>query len=183
MPGCIAVINAGSSSVKFALYVDSDNADILFRGQIVGVGVSPRLTVKDGLALLVGGVPWAGARAAVVLVLGIAQVPALIVTLPAIAWIWSRGSTGTGEAIIYTALLLVCGMATGGIIGMFVGATLIALGWQVSTRCVDQKPDAIILRGARFTRSVMHVPTSMGSYKPRAPTLHRQRCILVLRAR
>ena len=47
MSGCIAVINAGSSSVKFALCADSDNADILFRGQIEGIGVSPRLHVKD----------------------------------------------------------------------------------------------------------------------------------------
>ena len=94
-------------------------------------------------------------------------------TLPAIAWIWSRGSGGTGEAIIYTAILLVSGMAdnvlkplmlghgvdvpmhgilvsalggmaTGGIIGMFVGATLLALAWQVVTGWVDESPDANI---------------------------------------
>ena len=47
MTHCIAVINAGSSSVKFALYAVSDNPDILFRGQIEGIGVSPRLSVKD----------------------------------------------------------------------------------------------------------------------------------------
>ena len=29
------------------------------------------------------------------------------------------------------------GMATGGIIGMFVGATLLALAWQVCTGSVD----------------------------------------------
>src|ERR1700733_1551741 len=75
------------------------------------VGVALIQAILVGLALLVAGVPGAGALAAVVLVLGIAQVPALIVTLPAIAWIWSRGDSGTGEAIIYTALLLVSGMA------------------------------------------------------------------------
>jgi len=103
-----------------------------------------------GLALLVAGVTRAGTLAAIVLVLGIAQVPAVIVTLPSIAWIRSRGDGGTGEMIIYTALLLVSGMAdnvlkplmlgrsvgvpmpvilvgalggmaSGGIIGMFVG--------------------------------------------------------------
>jgi acetate kinase len=47
MSGCIAVINAGSSSVKFAICADLDSADILFRGQIEGIGVSPRLNVKD----------------------------------------------------------------------------------------------------------------------------------------
>ena len=75
------------------------------------VGVALIQAILVGLALLVAGVPWAGALAAVVLVLGIAQVPALIVTLPAVAWIWTRGGTGTGEGIIYTALLLVSGMA------------------------------------------------------------------------
>ena len=120
--------------------------------------------------------PWAGALAAIVLVLGIAQVPAVIVTLPAIAWIWSRGGSGTGETIIYTVLLLVSGMAdnvlkplmlgrgvdvpmpvilvgalggmaTGGIIGMFVGATLLALAWQGVTGWVDESPETNIPPG------------------------------------
>jgi predicted PurR-regulated permease PerM len=141
------------------------------------VGVALIQAILVGLALLIAGVPWAGAFAAIVLVLGIAQVPALIVTLPAIAWIWSRGGGTTGEAVIYTALLLVCGMAdnvlkplmlgrgvdvpmpvilvgalggmaTGGIIGMFVGATLLALGWQISTGWVDENPDANVPPGA-----------------------------------
>ena len=47
MSGCIAVINAGSSSVKFALCEASNKAGALFRGQIEGIGVSPRLKVKD----------------------------------------------------------------------------------------------------------------------------------------
>jgi len=138
------------------------------------VGVALIQAILVGLSLLIAGVPWAGALAAVVLVLGIAQIPAVIVTLPAIAWVWSRGGGGTGEAIIYTALLLVSGMAdnvlkplmlgrgvdvpmpvilvgalggmaTGGIIGMFVGATLLALAWQICTGWVDENPDASIL--------------------------------------
>jgi predicted PurR-regulated permease PerM len=105
-------------------------------------------------------VPWAGVLALVVLVLGIAQVPALIVTLPAIGYIWWRGDYGTVEAIIYTVLIFVSGMAdnvlkplmlgrgvdapmpiiligalggmaAAGILGMFVGATLLALGYQI----------------------------------------------------
>ncbi len=47
MSGCVAVINAGSSSVKFALYEASNDAATLFRGQISGIGVSPHLHVKD----------------------------------------------------------------------------------------------------------------------------------------
>jgi len=47
MSGCIAVINAGSSSIKFAIY-DSDPAEAaLFRGQVAQIGVSPNLRVTN----------------------------------------------------------------------------------------------------------------------------------------
>ena len=125
---------------------------------VVGVALIQSLLV--GLCLLVARVPWAGALAALVLVLGIAQVPALIVTLPAIIYIWTGGDYGNGEGLAYTVLLLVAGMAdnvlkplmlgrgvdvpmpvilvgalggmaAAGILGMFVGATLLALAYQV----------------------------------------------------
>jgi predicted PurR-regulated permease PerM len=140
------------------------------------VGVALIQAILVGLALLISGVPWAGALAAVVLVLGIAQVPAIIVTLPAIVWIWTRSGTGTGIAVLYTVLLLVTGMAdnvlkplmlgrgvdvpmpvilvgalggmaTGGIIGMFVGATLLALAWQIFTSWVAESTDVGIPPG------------------------------------
>jgi acetate kinase len=47
MSGCIAVINAGSSSVKFALYEATEDLSVLFRGQVEGIGVDPRLNVKN----------------------------------------------------------------------------------------------------------------------------------------
>jgi acetate kinase len=47
MSGCIAVINAGSSSIKFALFEASSDANILFYGQIESIGVSPHLKVSD----------------------------------------------------------------------------------------------------------------------------------------
>jgi hypothetical protein len=43
--------------------------------------------------------------AAIVLVLGIAQLPALLVTLPVIAYIWWSPSYGTGAAVMHTVLL------------------------------------------------------------------------------
>ena len=43
----IAVINAGSSSIKFALYDAVREETSLFRGQIGGIGVAPRLSVVD----------------------------------------------------------------------------------------------------------------------------------------
>ena len=48
MSGCIAVINAGSSSIKFALCGTGQGADMRFRGQVEGIGANPRLRVKDG---------------------------------------------------------------------------------------------------------------------------------------
>jgi acetate kinase len=41
----IAVINAGSSSIKFALFEEDEH--LLFRGQIENLGVAPRLTAAD----------------------------------------------------------------------------------------------------------------------------------------
>ena len=43
----IAVINAGSSSIKFALFEEDGEQRLLFRGQIENIGVGPRLTVYD----------------------------------------------------------------------------------------------------------------------------------------
>lgn len=135
------------------------------------VGIAFIQAIAVGLCLLVADVPLAGVLAGVVLVLGIAQVPALIVTLPAIAYIWSTGDYGTVEAVIYTVLLFVAGMAdnvlkplmlgrgvdvpmpvillgalggmaTAGILGLFVGAILLALGYELFMGWVAATPDA-----------------------------------------
>ncbi len=49
----IAVINAGSSSIKFALYDAAKDERCLFRGQVEGIGVAPRLKVVGGDGLIV----------------------------------------------------------------------------------------------------------------------------------
>jgi predicted PurR-regulated permease PerM len=151
-------------------FVDLSTATI--RAVAKGVlGVAFLQAIIVGICLLIAGIPWAGVLAAIVLVLGIAQVPALIATLPAIAYLWSSGNYGTGAAILYTVLLVVSGladnvlkplmlgrgvdapmpvillgalggMATAGILGMFVGATLLALGYQIFTGWVATNPDA-----------------------------------------
>ncbi len=46
-PGCIAVLNAGSSSIKFALYEARPKGNLLFRGQIEKLGMAPHLIVRD----------------------------------------------------------------------------------------------------------------------------------------
>jgi predicted PurR-regulated permease PerM len=135
------------------------------------IGIAFVQAVLVGLALLVAGVPWAGVMAAITLVLSVAQVPALIVILPVIVYIWSSGLYGNGAAIAYTIILLLSGLAdnvlkplmlgrgvdapmpvillgalgglaTGGILGMFVGATILALGYQIFMGWVATNPDS-----------------------------------------
>jgi predicted PurR-regulated permease PerM len=135
------------------------------------IGIAFVQAILVGLALLVAHIPWAGVLAAITLVLSVAQVPALIVTLPAIGYIWSSGHYSHGPAIAYTIMLLVAGtadnvlkplmlgrgvdapmpvillgalggMATGGILGMFVGATILALGYQIFMIWVATNPDS-----------------------------------------
>ncbi len=74
------------------------------------IGVALIQAIAIGICLLVAGVPWAGVLAIAVLVLGIAQVPALLVTLPVIAYLWGSGDYGAVEATVYTVLLGVLGM-------------------------------------------------------------------------
>ena len=134
------------------------------------LGVAFIQAIIVGLLLLLAGIPWAGILAAITLVLGVAQLPALLVTLPAIAYIWTSGDYETGQAVLYTVLLFVAGMldnvlkplmlgrgvdapmpviligalggmAAAGILGMFVGATLLALGYQMFMGWVAANPD------------------------------------------
>lgn len=48
MSACLAVLNAGSSSLKFAVYDAGPGEVVLLKGQLDGIGVSPRLVLKDG---------------------------------------------------------------------------------------------------------------------------------------
>jgi acetate kinase len=44
---CIAVFNAGSSSIKFALYADGTGGELLFKGQVEKIGAAPRMKVTS----------------------------------------------------------------------------------------------------------------------------------------
>ncbi len=73
------------------------------RAVALGVlGVAFIQAIVVGLFLLIAGVPFAAVLALIVLVLGIAQVPALLVTLPVIVYIWMSGEYGTGAAVTHT---------------------------------------------------------------------------------
>jgi predicted PurR-regulated permease PerM len=153
-----------------AEFVDLSTATIRTVAKGV-VGVAFIQALIAGICLLIAGIPWAGVLAVIVLVLAIAQIPAMLVLLPAIVYIWSSGHYGTGSAILYTVLLAVSGltdnvlkplmlgrgvnapmpvillgalggMAAGGLLGMFVGATLLAIGYQTLMGWVATDPKA-----------------------------------------
>jgi len=48
MAQCIAVVNAGSSSVKFGFYDSEGEETLLLRGAVEQIGVSPTLSASDG---------------------------------------------------------------------------------------------------------------------------------------
>ena len=149
---------------------------------VIGIACIQALII--GVSLMIAGVPFAGVLAVVVLVFGVAQLPALLVTLPVIGWIWASGEYNTGPAVAYTVLLFVGGMAdnvlkplmlargvdapmpviligalggmaTTGILGMFVGATGLALGYQIFMRWVHDNPER-----ARQTAADGSLPTT-----------------------
>jgi predicted PurR-regulated permease PerM len=134
------------------------------------IGVAFIQAILIGLVLLLEGVPYAGILSLIALLLGIAQVPALLITIPVIVYIWSSGHYSNPTAITYTVLLLLTGMAdnamkplmlargvevpmpvilfgalggiaSGGILGMFVGATVLALGYEIFKGWVATIPD------------------------------------------
>ncbi|MFC3459027.1 AI-2E family transporter [Massilia haematophila] len=171
---------AGSDSIRaiFARIVGVGRGDEFarlstetIRAVALGVlGVAFIQAIVVGLVMVTARIPFAGVLALLVLVLGIAQVPAALVTLPVIVYLWASGDYATTPAIAYTVLLLVAGMldnvlkplllgrgvhapmpviligalgglASAGIMGMFVGAVLLTVGYQLFMAWVAANPD------------------------------------------
>lgn len=130
------------------------------------IGVAFIQAILLGMGFMFAGIPAAGVLALLVMFLGILQVPALIVTLPAIIWLWASGDGSTTSNIAFTIYLGIAGMAdnvlkplllgrgvdapmpviligalggmvTGGIIGLFIGGVLLAVGYQLFMEWVD----------------------------------------------
>ena len=130
------------------------------------VGVAVIQSVLLGMGFLLAGIPGAGVLALLVLFLGILQLPALLISLPVVGYLWWMGEGGTVAKIIFTIWFLVAGMAdnvlkplllgrgvdapmlvilvgaiggmvAGGITGLFLGAVLLAVGYQIFMEWVD----------------------------------------------
>ncbi|HBR1847550.1 TPA: AI-2E family transporter [Klebsiella quasipneumoniae subsp. quasipneumoniae] len=137
---------------------------------VIGVALIQALLV--GVIMLMASIPAVGIFFILALILGIAQVPVILVTAPAIALMWSLGTHSTGMDIFYTVLLIVAGMAdnvlkplllgrgvdapmpvvllgalggmaSNGILGMFLGATLLAIGYRIFMTWVNEGQPAL----------------------------------------
>lgn len=142
-------------------------ATMTTRSVAVGVlGVALIQAVLIGAGMIFAGVPAAGLLALIVLLLAIMQLPATIITLPVIIWLWNNGDGGTVMNTVWTVYLVVAGlsdnvlkpmllgrgvdapmpviligalggMVSSGFIGLFLGAVILAVGYQIFMHWVE----------------------------------------------
>lgn len=132
---------------------------------VIGVAFVQALLL--GIGFVMADVPAAGVWALIALLLGIAQLPATLVSLPVLVYIWWAGDASTTMNVVFTVYLLVAGLAdnvlkpmllgrgvdapmpviligalggmvSAGMIGLFTGAVLLAVGYQVFMGWVDE---------------------------------------------
>ncbi len=129
------------------------------RSVAVGViGIAFIQAVLGGLGMMFAGVPAAGLLAIIILVLAIAQLPPILVLLPVIFYVFSVESTtvavifmvwsilvsmsdavlkpiflgrGVDAPMLIILLGAIGGMITSGIVGLFIGAVVLALGYKL----------------------------------------------------
>ena len=147
---------------------------------VIGVAFIQALLL--GVGFIFAGVPGAGPLAMVVMVLGILQLPATLVTIPAIIYLWMGGDASTTSNIIFTVYLLVAGlvdnvlkplllgrgvdvpmpivllgalggMVSAGIIGLFIGAILLSVGYKIFMDWVDEQSENQEVEGSASASS------------------------------
>lgn len=133
---------------------------------VVGIAFIQMLLV--GVAFVLKGIPGAGLLALAVLLLGIMQLPATLITIPVIIFVFATEGFSVG-AVIFAVYVFVAGLAdnvlkplllgrgvnvpmpvvligalggmvTGGIIGLFIGPVVLAVGYQLFWRWVEDQP-------------------------------------------
>ena len=146
-------------------FVDLVGATIRSVAQGV-LGVALIQSILAGIGLLVIGVPYAGAWAGLVLLLAIVQLPPLLVLGPIVVYVFSVAEIvpavifmiwsmivsfsdaflkplflGRGMEIPMLVILMgaIGGMILSGIIGLFVGAVVLAVGYSLFRLWLDQE--------------------------------------------
>ena len=132
------------------------------------LGVAFIQALLFGIGFYLCGIPAAGLLALVVLFIGILQLPALIVALPVIGYVWAVGDASVTVNILLTIYFIVAGLAdnvlkplllgrgvdapmpiilmgalggmmASGFIGLFLGAVFLATGYQLFMNWVDHR--------------------------------------------
>lgn len=153
---------------------------------VIGIAFIQMILIGVGFVLM--GIPGAGLLSIAVLLLGIMQLPATLITVPVIIYAFaSQGASamtivlsiyvfiaGLADNVLKPLLLgrgvdvpmpvvligALGGMVTGGIIGLFIGPVLLAVGYQLFWQWVDEP--------LRFEQ--VHIPETPDSTKePEAP--------------
>jgi predicted PurR-regulated permease PerM len=155
---------------------------------VLGVALIQALLLGGGF--LFAGIPAAGLLAAIVMFIGIIQLPALIISLPVIAYMWTVGDGTTLHNVVWTVYLIIAGaadgvlkpmllgrgvdapmpvillgalggMATGGLVGLFLGGVLLAVGYQIFMKWVESGQQVIDLRAMQQEESAQAAHASL----------------------
>lgn len=135
---------------------------------VIGIAVAQGLAI--GIILKFADVPRAGLLAFAVMMFGILQIGSAVIVIPAIIWLWATKSVAM--ALLFTLLLLPASLADNvlkpivmgrglttpslviflgviggtlahGIVGLFIGPIILAVGWELLTAWVRDDEDKI----------------------------------------
>lgn len=135
---------------------------------VVGIAFIQMLLI--GVAFVLKGIPGAGLLALAVLLLGIMQLPATLITIPVIAFVFTTEGASTAT-IVFSIYVFIAGLAdnvlkplmlgrgvdvpmpvvligalggmvTNGVIGLFIGPVVLAVGYQLFWQWVRDQPGA-----------------------------------------
>lgn len=131
------------------------------------VGTALVQTLIAGIGLSAAGVPFAGFLTAAALILCIAQLGPGLVLVPAVIWLYVDGQTGWGTFLLVFSVLamtvdnivrpilvrfgadlplllifagVIGGMATLGVVGVFIGPVVLAVTWRLLEAWADDAP-------------------------------------------
>jgi len=136
---------------------------------VIGVAFIQALLI--GIGFIMAGIPAAGVLALIAMFIGIMQLPGALITLPAIGYLWWAGDGSTTSNIIFTIYLVAAGLAdnvlkplllgrgvdapmpiillgslggmiSSGIIGLFLGAVILTIGYQIVMEWVGEDAEA-----------------------------------------
>ena len=166
---------AGRGIVAFARRVGEDQGEAAvrlagqaIRGVAMGVVVTALIqSFAGGVGLAIAGVPLAALLTAIMFLLAVAQIGAVPVLACAVIWLYVRGSTGWGTALLVWTVLVgtmdnvlrpllikrgvdlplvliftgvVGGLMALGLVGIFIGPMVLAVTWTFCVAWVRNRP-------------------------------------------